>query len=429
MLSKFGITNIIESLNTPVHFFKTINKVEFNTDKGSYFYINKQSYNFIVTYNNLKYQLKFYKNYSSLKSQNDYTTTMLASKMKDSPFSEALWLENEFYFSHNHKKEMYSIAMYEIPSKESFEYFLRSFNKYEDKNCITEQFNSFLNILKWLLNSNYTFEKLSLASFYISGLNRVVINSLDIDLKLSKSPEDATSLIHQVSLLLSSTLQTISSCDNQISSRLSKFLNAEIAQNKSDLIDIINQIIDIDITSYSSYIKNINCFNNPNYKVETFREENRVIVTDLKTDLKGYSTYDGTLVTDCIYENITNYNEGLAVAILNKRAGVIDKDNHTVIDFVWDWIEIEYDYNIFIAIKDDIFVILNRKAKEISNKKFNFVGTFFNGYSIVVNENNKTGVITPDGNYVIEPIYDYIEYCQMKEFKVTINGVIEKINL
>lgn len=429
MISKFGVTDIIESLNNTVHCFKTLNKIEVDTTKGAYYNVSKHSYNFCVLQGGVKTRLKFYKDYYSLKAQTDYTTIKLAQEMADAPFSSAMWLKDEFNFTYNSRSELYDVLLYVDDAAESLESFLHTIHSNSDKKGATHKLLAFFDTLIWVLNSNYIIEKLSIDSFYTTSNGRIKINICDINIKRAENQSESAEFYRQITYVFQSVMQILSSFNNLKSSDIDSFLLFNDVIDKSELISMIESVKNLDIANCCIGVDMVNCFDNPNYLIEDFREENRIVVTDKKSLLKGYANYDGVLVTNCIYEDLTNYNEGYAVAMLNNRAGVIDKNNCIIVDFQWDWVEIECEHNLFIAIKDNLSVILNRKSEQISNKKFKFVGTFIDGFSIVEDENDKIGVINQFCEYVINPDFDSIEYCQMKEFKLTLNGVCEKISL
>lgn len=52
MISKFSLVDIIQSLNNPVHHFRTLGGVKFDVADGDYNYTRRESYIFRVKFNN-----------------------------------------------------------------------------------------------------------------------------------------------------------------------------------------------------------------------------------------------------------------------------------------------------------------------------------------------------------------------------------------
>lgn len=427
MISKFSLVDIIQSLNNPVHHFRTLGGVKFDVADGDYNYTRRESYIFRVKFNNRKTILKFYKDYSLDKVREDVHTINMTSEMGDSPFSKAQWLKDEFCFTYNNNSEFCDVALYDVEKCESFEQFLLTIYNNENKRICLQKYVSFLNVLKWLANSCYVVEKLAIDSFFIDENLDVKINTFDVNAKSGGTDDEYHEFYCQLAHVLIASLQMIHSYGSP--DGLSEILAMLENVNKNVLLAVIDKIQDSDIVISDVDASNEQCFNNPKYIVTNDRDENRITVIDAKTGLKGFVNYEGMLVTSCIYDELLNYVEGYAVAQLGGKAGVIDKNNRTIIDFVWDWIEYENALNLFIVEKDGLRYVLNRKIEQISNKRFKFVGTFVDGYSIVLSEDDKSGVINQNCDYVLEPIYDEIKYCQLKEFEVVLNGQKEKINL
>ncbi|MFI3262247.1 MAG: WG repeat-containing protein [Rikenellaceae bacterium] len=428
MISKFSLVDIMQSFNTPKHYYRTLSGVEFDVESGDYNYTRRKSYIFRVTNGDTKCLLKFYKDYSLDKVKIDCQTIRLASEMGDSPFSKAQWLKDEFCFTYNNRKELIDVAKYDIDICESFELFLLSAHASDNKRVVIQKYASFVNVLRWLTSSSYVVDGLSLDSFYIDYNHDVKINAFDVDINNGCGEAEYEEFYARVVHVLKMSLQMLLS--NNIGQGLTELLTLPEHITKVDLLKLLEKVADLDFINANTDNGVMEfCFNNPKYVVTDDRDENRITVINAKTGLKGFANYEGLLVTNCIYEELLNYVEGYAVAKLNGKSGVIDKNNHIVLDFVWDWVDFENDYNLFVVEKDGFKVILNRKLEQISNKKFKFVETFVDGYSIVLAEGGKSGVINTLCEYVISPIYDEIRYCQLKEFEVVLNETKEIINL
>lgn len=426
MISKFSLVDIIQSLKNPKHLFKTLD-LEFNVENGDFNYVRRESYIFRVRVSGVKCLLKFYKDYSLDKVAIDRQTIRLASEMGDSPFSNAKWLPDEFCFTYNNKRELCDVVVYESDAEENFEHFLLTVHASDNKRISTQKFISFINALKWLVTSRYVVDKLSIDSFFIDENFEVKINVFDVDIKDNCSDEEYNQFYKQIAYVLKSSLQLLISYG--VSDEYRDVITTLDTANKDTLLSLFDKISSLEFISCNVDDSSECCFNNPKYIVTNDRDENRIIVVCEKTGLKGFASYDGMLVTNCIYDEVLNYVEGYAVAQLNGQTGVIDKNNRIIIDFVWDWVEYENLYNLFIVEKDGLRSILNRKLEEISKEKFKFVGAFVDGYSIVLTQSGKSGVINQNCDYVLEPIYDDIKYCQLKEFEVVFEGQKEKINM
>ncbi|MCA0429679.1 MAG: WG repeat-containing protein [Bacteroidetes bacterium] len=171
------------------------------------------------------------------------------------------------------------------------------------------------------------------------------------------------------------------------------------------------------------------------YKSEILEElelNTKVYLPFKQNDYFGYIDTTSKIVIEPIYDNATDFNEGLAVVNKNDSVFFIDKNNknkfnrvfddaysfkngYTVVkeknkfyfinrlgqkvsDLFNDVNEVSND--LYVAKKDSLYGALNLFGKTQIDFQFQKLGDFINGYAYFIN-NNKYGIITKQGETLI----------------------------
>lgn len=140
---------------------------------------------------------------------------------------------------------------------------------------------------------------------------------------------------------------------------------------------------------------------------------------------------DAQIIIPMQYQNILSVNNELLIAQLNDKQGVVDLKNKVVIPFIYDSI-MSYD-NYFIAYKDGLIGLLNSDGKEILPFNFIYIEEIKSNIvtTVLFDENNerKYAVYDTDGNELVPPIYDYINYNASDNYMIVKNkGVCNLVN-
>lgn len=156
----------------------------------------------------------------------------------------------------------------------------------------------------------------------------------------------------------------------------------------------------------------------PKYGLQSgpFSEGVAAVCTPKIVDNKRYGFIDkkGQVVIDFIYEIVDNFNEDLAVVLLDHKYGAIDKSGKLIIDNKYDWINDFKEGRAFFK-KDNLWGILDNKGNEIlesileedDNYEEHYENQIFSDGYAIVNKNDKYGYINKSGIIVTEIYYDY----------------------
>ena len=137
-------------------------------------------------------------------------------------------------------------------------------------------------------------------------------------------------------------------------------------------------------------------------------DENTYLVAEKDGNIQLYK--NDKILLDNNYQAI-NYNEDSGLLILQKdnKYGVTDLNGKQILNVEYEQIQIPGDY--ITAIKDgnsEIFDLTGTKQENLSYA--NVLMTENENYSITIDTNDKYGVISKDGNVLIENKYNYIQY-------------------
>lgn len=81
--------------------------------------------------------------------------------------------------------------------------------------------------------------------------------------------------------------------------------------------------------------------------------EDRIAIVSKENGLIGYMDFAYHVVIDCIYQEATDFAEGIAVCVKNERYGVINRYGETILPFDYDKIVWRSEKNEFIITKGD----------------------------------------------------------------------------
>lgn len=373
-----SINDILEAFSNRAICFNKINTIAGELKEH---YIDSNGYNFIVENSGVeRYLIKYFTNNDTQQIRNSLE---LIASFENSPFLYCEWLKDELdiYKSPTDAK-MADLAIYDISYNSNYNYFLSILERNENSLYIANLLKSLFDVMIWLDDAG-----ISISSALRDSL--VIVDDkfhISIVKTTVREERDDQSLIKLLSEILSKfNIKELITPEN-LKSTLSKYAG--------EVDDLLN------------YNRGINCFANPRYELDSFKDENRIIVTDSKTSLKGYASTNGTLVIPCKYEIVTPFVEGYAVVQQNSLAGVIDRDDNIIIEFNYDWIEWEWIENKFRVCKDNRWSLLDRNLTKLTDK-FDYIESFVSGFA-VVSDDGLEGVINASGETLINLQYDEI---------------------
>lgn len=137
-------------------------------------------------------------------------------------------------------------------------------------------------------------------------------------------------------------------------------------------------------------------------------DENVYLVTEKNGNIQLYK--NDKLLLDNNYQAI-NYNEDSKLLILQKdnKYGVTDLNGKQILNVDYDQIQIPGNY--IIATKNGNSETFDLSGTKQENLQFtNILMTNNENYNISIDTNDKYGVISKDGNTIIENKYNYIQY-------------------
>lgn len=158
-------------------------------------------------------------------------------------------------------------------------------------------------------------------------------------------------------------------------------------------------------------------------RVTDIEDEKNIYLLISKNGQYGIVKNKKTII-ECVYEEI-EYNKTNKIFIVQKntKQGVIDIEGNQILP-------IEYDYiycaqNIITAKKDETTQIYDLNGNKQEEPQYeSLIETSNENYIITIDNNEKFGVITKEGNTVIKNNYQYIEYAFDNFFIVTNNGKV-----
>lgn len=120
----------------------------------------------------------------------------------------------------------------------------------------------------------------------------------------------------------------------------------------------------------------------------------------------GLMDFEGNVLTPCKYEKIGAFTDGnLAHVILNDKVGYIDSNGKEVIPPIYDYSR-TLPGNRYALYKDGLcYLVDNRTGKQVTSQVYNKIEQYRDNL-LKVSLDGKYGMIDPDGNIVLEPIYD-----------------------
>lgn len=133
------------------------------------------------------------------------------------------------------------------------------------------------------------------------------------------------------------------------------------------------------------------------------------LFTVCKDNKWGFIDKTGTVIIPLMYDYSSGFIDGLAIVILNDYYGVIDKYNQAIIEFKFSHIT-----DLFSGVfsvqqtKEGNYAIMNNKGELLSDFIYQSIHTAYYGNALIVNSNNRYGVIDNTGKIILPIKYDNI---------------------
>jgi len=129
--------------------------------------------------------------------------------------------------------------------------------------------------------------------------------------------------------------------------------------------------------------------------------------------LVGLMKIDGSIIIEPSYTNLGGIvRNGVLVATKNEKEGLINLDNEVIIPFEFDDVTVnrrDDDEGLIGVERDEKEGFFDYEGKLQVPLIYDYVSNFENGSSRV-KVNGKFGFINSKGEYLLEPVYDWIDY-------------------
>ncbi len=96
----------------------------------------------------------------------------------------------------------------------------------------------------------------------------------------------------------------------------------------------------------------------------------------------GFMDVNGNLVVPCIYDNASNFMDGLAAVVLDGKYGFIDKTGKAVIPLQYDRVEPFVDGLAKVNVGNEYFYI-NKQGEEVFGREYRSITSFSEGLAFV----------------------------------------------
>jgi hypothetical protein len=159
----------------------------------------------------------------------------------------------------------------------------------------------------------------------------------------------------------------------------------------------------------------------PEYEDIGIFKENKAIVTQISGENKlqsGFVNLKGELIVDCIYDQVYDFQEGLAAVVKEGKIGFIDSIGKIIIPLEYDFPDMEgaltqtdfYGFRQGLAriCKAGNWGCINQRNEMVIPFEYEAIGPC-NGGRMKVEKNQRTGLMDLQGGWIIKPDYQDIK--------------------
>lgn len=136
--------------------------------------------------------------------------------------------------------------------------------------------------------------------------------------------------------------------------------------------------------------------------------------------LWGYCDAAGEVAIEAIYEEATDFAEGLAAVRLNGVAQIIDEQGRAVTSGEYDTVK-PYSEGLAAVERDGLWGYIGRDGRQAVAPRFEMACSMHEGRA-AVRSGGKWGYIDRDGKQIIEPVYDHASGFRNGRATVHLNG-------
>lgn len=140
---------------------------------------------------------------------------------------------------------------------------------------------------------------------------------------------------------------------------------------------------------------------------EDVSEFNEGLAYFKKDGLFGFINKEGKEVIEPKYDEVSNFYKGVAVFIRDYASGILNKKGEEIVKPKYDEI-MHNKYGLMNVKRNGLYGIINTDGKEIVEPKYDRIYVYSDDLALV-KKNGKYGYIDKNGNEVIKPIYFYAE--------------------
>ena len=142
----------------------------------------------------------------------------------------------------------------------------------------------------------------------------------------------------------------------------------------------------------------------------------------------GFINKTGKEIIPCIYENVSNFSEGLAAVQKNGKWGFIDKTGKEVIPFIYTGVNDVFKKGVAVVRIYGKTGLIDKTGKEIIPCFYDYIyiGDYINGNIFSVYKNRKIGFIDITGKVITPCIYDFVNVFKDGFAFVAVGDIYEK---
>ena len=118
----------------------------------------------------------------------------------------------------------------------------------------------------------------------------------------------------------------------------------------------------------------------------------------------GYADKSGDIVIPFLYDNVTDFADGIAEVEINGKHGLIDKNGNVVLPIEYDW-GFKFINGYSEIVKDSKHGIADRQGNIIVPAEYDYIG-FSGEWPVSVKKDDKSGFIDNNGKVIVPIIYD-----------------------
>lgn len=121
----------------------------------------------------------------------------------------------------------------------------------------------------------------------------------------------------------------------------------------------------------------------------------------------------GRVVVEPRFKFVWQFENGIATAQIDEKSGRIDTAGEIVVPFQYDWITPYYGQGLARARMGTDWIHIDERGSRVMFEGIDEVMVFTEGGWAAARKDGKWGAIDVEGNWLVEPIYDCVDMCNV----------------